>query len=94
MAIWRASVSDDTVAQWVNIDPKGESLLPAPQRPQVAAENAEGETVRANFEQPAGTAGPAAGNSPAPAAENSPGSAASPAPDNAPSTPPANPPTE
>lgn len=37
LAIWRASVADgDLVAKWVNIDPNGESLRPAP-APQVAA---------------------------------------------------------
>jgi hypothetical protein len=56
LAIWRASVSDDSVAGWVNIDPKGESLLPPTPAPQIAAEGTA-----------AGTVAPAGHTEPAPA---------------------------
>ena len=41
LSIWRASVSEDALVQWVNIDATGESLRPAPTPQVVTSDNAE-----------------------------------------------------
>lgn len=45
LALWRASVAGDAVASWVNIDAKGESLLPQEPAPQIATEGNTGSNV-------------------------------------------------
>ena len=70
LALWRKSVSDDAIAHWTNIDPKGESLLPPAPAPQIA-EGANNAPVA-----PAAHTEPAATPTPTPAPEQ-PGTASS-----------------
>ena len=82
LAIWRDSVSEDAVAKWVNIDAKGESLLPPPESPQIAegtagsgvaaAEHTEAAPNNAGTPVPPASEQPSEGNSNPPAGSDNP----------------------